>query len=130
VDRFKATNDAWGHVYGDLVLRRIASVIGCGRRCYDVLGRWGGDEFLLILPETGIEEAKSVAQRMTAAVAVEFTQKSDPLQVTVSAGVGDSSGCMNADRIIQRADHAMYRAKAQGGNCVAVYEPAETLVLL
>lgn len=127
VDRFKSINDTLGHGFGDHVLRRIAAVIGRGRRSYDVPGRWGGDEFLLILPETTLAEAVLVAERMVSEVAVELLAAPRGHSVTLSAGVAASTGVASVDALVECADRAMYRAKAMGGNRVYAFDPEEAV---
>lgn len=118
VDRFKTVNDRYGHAAGDEILRRIAAFAGHGRRSYDVLGRWGGDEFLSILPETSAEEAAVVAERMVHAVAMEKLEVRDSGAITLSAGVASASGAPTIDALVEHADQAMYVAKSLGGNRV------------
>jgi diguanylate cyclase (GGDEF)-like protein/PAS domain S-box-containing protein len=127
VDGFKQVNDRHGHGFGDHVLRRIASTIEHSRRSYDVLGRWGGDEFLLILPETTLEEAERVAARMIAAIDHDGPELGEMARVTVSGGVIDSRGCEIVASMIDRADLAMYRAKSSGGNRVCTAETDGTI---
>lgn len=125
VDGFKQVNDRHGHGFGDHVLRRIASVIDRGRRSYDVLGRWGGDEFLLILPDTTVEAACGVATRMVQEVEREWTNLPESEAITLSGGVVDSVGAESIAPLLDRADAAMYRAKREGGNRVCVAEATE-----
>lgn len=127
VDHFKGINDTLGHGFGDHILRRIAAVLGRGRRSYDVPGRWGGDEFLLILPETTLTEAVVVAERMVGEVAAELVDVRRGQAVTLSAGVAASAGIASVDALVECADRAMYRAKALGGNRVSVFEPGEAV---
>lgn len=125
VDHFKAVNDTFGHAFGDHVLRRIAAVAGHGRRSYDVLGRWGGDELLLVLPETSPEEAATVAARMVRAVAMERLEGPGGDVVTLSAGVASSSSAAAIDALVEHADRAMYVAKSLGGNRVCQFYARE-----
>jgi diguanylate cyclase (GGDEF)-like protein/PAS domain S-box-containing protein len=124
VDRFKDINDTQGHRIGDQVLTRVGALIGQACRSYDVLGRWGGDEFLLVLPETRIDEARSVAARMIATVAGEYIEAGISRPLTLSGGVAESQDCASVGAMIDRVDRAMYRAKASGGNRICIYEPA------
>ena len=110
VDHFKAVNDTLGHAAGDGVLKRVAQIAGRGLRGIDVFGRFGGEEFLLLLPDTDRAGASVVAERIRAAVAAET-------QVTVTIGVAQYAGD-SAAGVLARADQALYRGKAAGRNTV------------
>jgi diguanylate cyclase (GGDEF)-like protein/PAS domain S-box-containing protein len=116
VDRFKSVNDTYGHAAGDAVLRHVAATIKDCLRASDLLGRIGGEEFAVILPETSLAEAESVAQRVLKSVRQATVQfENHVLKVTVSIGVetvvADDSGF---DRVLLRADRLLYRAKSEG----------------
>jgi diguanylate cyclase (GGDEF)-like protein/PAS domain S-box-containing protein len=128
VDRFKDINDTQGHRIGDQVLTRVGALIAQACRSYDVLGRWGGDEFLLVLPETRLDEARSVAARMIATVAGEYIEAGESRSLTLSGGVAESQDCASVSAMIDRVDRAMYRAKAMGGNRICIFEPASAPV--
>ncbi len=118
VDRFKEINDAGGHALGDEALRIVSKGIAKGLRSYDLLGRYGGDEFLLLLPETQARHAVEVADRIRALLAVS-TQSLEPiLQATVSIGVAETLPSDTAATLLARADAALYDAKHAGRNCV------------
>ncbi|KKL23792.1 hypothetical protein LCGC14_2421830, partial [marine sediment metagenome] len=121
LDRFKAVNDKYGHLAGDEVLRRFAALLSQEARSYDVLGRLGGEEFIVVLTSTGIDETRSFAERVRAHVEdmVCEIEGVHGFRVTVSAGVtvmreDDTS----IENILGRADEAMYAAKAAGRNRV------------
>src|SRR5690606_1906441 len=120
VDHFKTVNDNHGHPCGDLVLARIAHACRDALRHFDMLGRTGGEEFLVLLPDTRLERALSIAERLrTAVAAVDFGDIADGLKVTVSIGVAelrDSDGGLR--ELFGRADSALYRAKGNGRNRV------------
>jgi diguanylate cyclase (GGDEF)-like protein len=119
VDFFKAINDKYGHAAGDAVLRDFARHAGATLRSADTLARWGGEEFLLLMPDTGLDEAMAVLGRMAERVAAMRLTEVDPqLRITFSAGVAAALPPERFDEAIQRADAAMYRAKASGRNCV------------
>ncbi|KAF0106663.1 MAG: diguanylate cyclase [Anaerolineaceae bacterium] len=121
VDEFKAFNDRYGHVIGDQVLRQVAQALKNNLRDGDVLGRYGGEEFSILLPFTNLDTARQVAERLRERVAAAGV-KTDTglLAVTVSVGLAEFDPKM--DRLlalVELADQAMYDAKAAGGNRVS-----------
>ena len=120
VDRFKSVNDAYGHPVGDSVLRAVAKRMGAGLRPSDVLGRYGGEEFLIVLPGCSSPEAFNVAERVRASVWCEAIETSvGLLPITASFGVATSTGdTRNLDELVSDADRALYRAKEAGRNRV------------
>jgi two-component system, cell cycle response regulator len=118
VDLFKTVNDSWGHAVGDIVLRDLAARLQGLVREVDTVARYGGEEFAIVLPETGVHGAAEVAQRVVEAVRREpfgLVGAGSPLRVTVSAGVATFPDCAaTAAELMQRADQALYAAKAQG----------------
>ena len=118
LDHFKQINDGYGHQAGDAVLRTYAHSMGPGLRASDVLARWGGEEFLLMLPQTGQKEALAVLQRMRASLAaVSFEAITPGRQLTFSAGLAACAPGESIDAVIELADQALYRAKQAGRNC-------------
>jgi diguanylate cyclase (GGDEF)-like protein len=121
VDHLREINTARGHLAGDRALRAVADALRSATRDYDVAARFGGDEFCVLLPETELEGALVVAERMRALV--EERCASD-LRVTISVGaVAHRGGAMTPDELIALADRAAYRAKFSGRNAVAVPPP-------
>ncbi len=123
IDLFKQYNDTYGHLAGDAALRRVAGAIGGALRQGDTLYRYGGEEFLVILPEQALEEARRVMDRVRAAVEGLSLrhQASATGTLTLSVGVaelGDAGG--TCDEWLERADAALYRAKRIGRNRVEV----------
>jgi diguanylate cyclase len=118
VDHFKAVNDGYGHVAGDQVLRNIASFFAQRIRKYDVLFRYGGEEFLICLSDIDIEAAVASMDRLRAALSREPIALPDgrQVQVTVSMGIATLAGSKQIDSVIQEADHALLCAKARGRN--------------
>jgi len=115
LDHFKAINDEHGHKAGDAVLRGFAERALTELRGPDVLARWGGEEFLLLLPDTTVTQALSCVQRLRERlVLTPFDEVQPGLRVTFSAGVTRCLGGGDIDAAIERADRAMYRAKAAG----------------
>src|SRR5947209_15209941 len=130
IDHFKQVNDTYGHAAGDDVLRELAARTTRCVRSVDLVARrgdGGGDEFVVVMPETDITIAAGVAERLRAEVAREpFTIKSDgrKLSVTISIGVASAAtGNDDRERLLSRADDALYAAKTRGRNCVIVRPP-------
>jgi diguanylate cyclase (GGDEF)-like protein len=120
IDHFKQVNDQHGHRCGDAMLQAFARTVRARLRGSDVLGRVGGEEFLMLLPATDSVGAQSVCEEIRAAVAALQIEASDgrPVTVTVSGGIAVSTagGRLDADRLYGWADQALYQAKAQGRN--------------
>lgn len=124
-DHFKSINDRCGHAAGDHVLREFARVSRGSLRAGDVLGRWGGEEFLLILPDTTLDAALASVERLRA-LALEIRVPAgdgEPLRVTFSAGLAmTADGARALDETLGRADAALYEAKNQGRDLVRIDE--------
>ena len=124
IDHFKRINDDFGHKAGDKALRIVAQRIASLIRESDFLGRYGGEEFVLLLPETGLEDARRVADKLRAAVAeTSFRYRDNPLEITVSCGVGEAGEGESEESLFRRTDEALYQAKANGRNRTEVAEP-------
>jgi diguanylate cyclase (GGDEF)-like protein/PAS domain S-box-containing protein len=118
-DHFKRVNDSYGHHAGDEVLRTIAKRCQGTLRTNDVLGRYGGEEFVVLFPETTLSDAGVVAERLRAAIADQpFDVGDRGLSVTVSLGVAALSDGLDLQRLLQKADAALYVAKQAGRNLV------------
>jgi diguanylate cyclase (GGDEF)-like protein len=119
IDRFKAINDTYGHNSGDAVLRQVASLVASSVRGSDTVGRYGGEEFMLILPETTPEEAVALAESLRALVMqapLEIAGQQS-VKATISIGISGGRGSqLQIDTLVDRADAAMYAAKALGRN--------------
>jgi diguanylate cyclase (GGDEF)-like protein len=119
LDRFKAINDTHGHGAGDAVLREAAARMQSAIRSYDFIGRYGGEEFLAILPGCDVAAAGDIAERIRSCVAAEpIASPTAALAVTVSIGLACAGETDGAAALIAAADAALYRAKAQGRNRV------------
>jgi diguanylate cyclase len=115
IDHFKLVNDGHGHAAGDIVLRRFAECAQATVRGGDTLARWGGEEFLLIMPATAPSQAMAATERLRLALKqVSFDDISPGLLVTFSAGVSECAGESDLDAAVARADAAMYDAKRSG----------------
>jgi diguanylate cyclase (GGDEF)-like protein len=118
VDRFKQYNDTYGHLEGDQVLIKLGEVIRQCLRKSDTAYRYGGDEFIVVLPETRANEAQKVAERIMALfpAACSYRVAEGGISTTLSAGVIEYRSGEDLSEFVERADQAMYRAKKQGGN--------------
>ncbi len=120
VDHFKRFNDRHGHVAGDDVLRRVATVIARNVRSRDLTYRYGGEEFSVLLPDTAPDEANEVGERVRRAIERARIELADGSDVSVTASLGLSSGpAHNLGHLVQRADQALYVAKDNGRNQLA-----------
>lgn len=120
LDWFKRINDSYGHPTGDEVLRTFAITMFANIRNNDRFGRYGGEEFLLILPDTSHESAAQMIDRLRQIVAtLDWSAFSDGLSVTISAGVATLGPVETAEEILARVDNALYAAKEGGRNCIA-----------
>jgi diguanylate cyclase (GGDEF)-like protein len=129
LDHFKDYNDTYGHLEGDKVLVRFSQIIKSCLRANDTAYRYGGEEFTVILPETGGEEAGTVAQRIRSALETErFSPvNGKEVKITISIGVTEYQPKEELSTFIQRADKAMYRSKQKGRNMVSMlYADAPT----
>lgn len=126
IDHFKKINDTFGHLTGDLVLKEIGTLIARYVRSYDSVGRYGGEEFLIVLPGSKIEGALYRAEQLRLAVeSANIGNEESTLQVTASFGVAsDFLPDYDAEAIIQTVDTALYRAKNSGRNCIIAAEMA------
>jgi diguanylate cyclase (GGDEF)-like protein len=136
LDHFKAVNDAHGHLAGDKALRAISRTFKIFLRDYDLAGRFGGEEFALLLPQTGKADAQHIAERMRVHIAempivTGDDPESEPIRVTVSIGVAalgsawDRSTGSQLTDLLAAADTALYRAKSSGRDQVCMVTDAE-----
>jgi diguanylate cyclase (GGDEF)-like protein len=117
LDWFKRINDTYGHPTGDEVLRTFAITVFANIRNFDRFGRFGGEEFLMVLPDTSQEAAQRILDRLRAIVAdLDWSALSPGMRVTVSAGVATLKSDDTPDTVLARADGALYEAKSQGRN--------------
>ncbi|MDB6164492.1 MAG: diguanylate cyclase [Xanthomonadaceae bacterium] len=123
IDHFKRVNDARGHLAGDQVLARLASACQDALRQFDLLGRLGGEEFMVVLPNTRLEQALPIAERLRMAVSsLNLSDIGGELAITISVGMAELKP-EDADlkALLHRADRALYRAKAQGRDCIEMH---------
>jgi diguanylate cyclase (GGDEF)-like protein len=114
IDHFKTVNDEFGHAVGDKVLQAVAQALQAPLREYDLCARWGGEEFLFLLPSTGEEGAAAMALRLRAAVAEAPRVRRNAPNPTVSIGYTTHRPGESTDLTLQRADQALYEAKTRG----------------
>ncbi len=128
IDFFKRVNDTHGHAVGDEVLRRLATRAQETLRGSDIFGRWGGEEFIVLLPATPLSQAVEAGERLRLAIAdLTFTGEGGRrFCITVSVGVAQLAPGETADTLTERADKALYAAKSAGRNRVLAYEPGQT----
>jgi two-component system cell cycle response regulator len=119
IDHFKEINDRYGHPAGDIVLRETARRLRSSLRSFDVIGRYGGEEFIVAAPECSTAEARVLAERFRATVcAAPVDVGNGSIRVTLSIGVAGTSDMNEAPRLLRAADEALYRAKHAGRNKV------------
>ena len=129
IDFFKSVNDNYGHAVGDLVLKTIAKIIRGQLREYDIAGRYGGEEFSILLPFTKIEEAQMVAERLRKTIenrAIDISKvnpdaETKTLNITLSLGIYEMKEHDNDEDLFKKADKALYQAKNTGRNKVVIY---------
>ncbi len=120
VDHFKQVNDRFGHNMGDEVLVHVAKALSAGLRQVDLVGRWGGEEFLVILPETDLAGARIVGERLRKSVESLPPFRDGPQLVSCSVGMASFEGDTSTASFVDRADQALYRAKRGGRNRVEI----------
>ncbi|WP_227028708.1 GGDEF domain-containing protein [Azotobacter chroococcum] len=122
IDHFKAINDTHGHAGGDRVLVATARLLESALRKQDVLARWGGEEFILLLPETGLSEAAHLAERLRAALeGLRLQHEGQDIAITASFGIARrKAGQPDLDRLVAEADELLYRSKEMGRNRISV----------
>jgi len=122
IDNFKTINDVLGHAAGDSTLKKVAACMKNQKRIPDVLARYGGDEFVVLMPETKADDAVSLLERLR--VKVQQIKLTDNLPMTFSCGIAESLPDRNdsATQVMRRADLALYEAKSAGRNCVRIWD--------
>lgn len=121
VDWFKSVNDRWGHLAGDAVLRGVAAALAAGVRQTDLAGRYGGEEFVMVLPDTAADGALILAERLRRDIeAMEIDWKGQDIRVTASFGIAQLAPGQSMEALLNSADVALYKAKAEGRNRVVV----------
>jgi len=125
IDHFKRINDTHGHEAGDKVLAHLAAIMSESLRMPDKVGRYGGEEFLIVFPHTTLAQARKIAERIRAAVAdTSFDLNGKRAQVTLSLGVTQFQRGEDLEQLLVRVDKALYQAKEAGRNQVAAQKPS------
>lgn len=120
IDDFKKVNDTCGHLEGDKVLQKISHLLSMNSRESDIVGRWGGEEFLIVCPNTNIQSAQHVAEKMRQAVEKEVFDINFP--ITASFGVSEYKDDQPYEEIVLMVDRALYKAKGEGKNKIVLME--------
>jgi two-component system cell cycle response regulator len=125
IDHFKHVNDTWGHVLGDEVLREVAVRLAASVRAIDLPCRYGGEEFVVVMPGTRLSDAARVAERIREEISGKvFVSGDQEIPVSVSVGVSASDGAEDRpESLLRRADEALYEAKSAGRNRVVIHTP-------
>lgn len=118
LDHFKHVNDERGHHVGDRVLRTMGEILRAGIRSTDAVGRWGGEEFVLVCPGANLAKAADLAEKLRHRIMTTSFIPEDPLPITASFGVATSAAGQGFDDVFRHADQALYLAKSRGRNCV------------
>ncbi|MCK4654412.1 MAG: GGDEF domain-containing protein [Candidatus Cloacimonetes bacterium] len=129
IDFFKAVNDKYGHDCGDYILKEIARIFQSSVRKQDVVGRWGGEEFMLMLPETNLDGGRIVAEKIRGKVEkAGFKYQNYEILLTITFGVSTYNTTINIDECIKKADQALYIGKRKGRNCVILFHEEDVLI--
>ena len=126
LDYFKQINDRYGHDVGDHVLRRVAQVLQNNIRSEDFAGRYGGEEFMLILQNKSRSQVMAIAERCRRQIAIEqfMLQEYVELKITASFGIAFSDAGISQEHITKYADQALYQAKENGRNQIQIFKPS------
>ncbi|MFG6158751.1 diguanylate cyclase [Halomonas sp. 1390] len=119
IDHFKHVNDRHGHDTGDAILKQLANRVAGNLRSTDILSRWGGEEFTILLPDTRLRGTRTFAERLRGQIA---ESRLHGLSITISMGITEYRPGDDMDSMLARADEALYRAKSAGRNCVVADE--------
>jgi diguanylate cyclase len=121
IDKFKSINDSYGHAAGDKVLKVIAKLLSSNIRETDFVARFGGEEFVIVMPETEINAAEGVAEKLRTTIEnSEFHFRGKRVVITASCGIAEIKHNETEEQLFQRADDALYEAKDSGRNCYVI----------
>jgi diguanylate cyclase (GGDEF)-like protein len=131
IDHFKLVNDTHGHNHGDAVLIQVSELIKSSLRDTDIVARWGGEEFLVLLAKTDTEQGVSIAEKIRETIANNpFIYEGVEHKVTLTLGLASYDSNSNFEETIQRADQALYEGKENGRNRVVTFDPASVDLIL
>ena len=123
IDRFKSINDTYGHNTGDTVIKRVSQILSEEIRKQDIVGRWGGEEFILLVPSSNKDQAHNIAERARTRLDKEsFGDPDQSIHVTASFGISHGASDVPLSDLIAVADAALYEAKKRGRNQVSYFE--------
>jgi len=124
IDHFKSINDSQGHHAGDSVLRELSNTLKKTLRSVDIIARWGGEEFVVLMPQTNLDASMEAAERLLTSVASYKFKELRDMSVTLSIGVSSvpDTSISSAESMVKAADSALYRAKENGRNRIEVYK--------
>ena len=126
IDHFKKVNDTYGHLTGDMILRQLGKILKENTYPLDVVGRYGGEEFIILMPDTSQLKAVQAAEKLLKIIdECNWDVEGKNISVTVSIGIA-SIDLADSHELIKRADNALYRAKKQGRNCIVCWEEANS----
>ena len=126
VDHFKQINDRFGHATGDQALRAVGQTLASSCRSVDVLGRWGGDEFVGLLTGTTTEDLRQIGERLRMTVSnCAVRSVPDPIPLSISLGIALAQPSDTPESLLQCADISLYQSKTAGRNCTTIYAPAQ-----
>lgn len=125
IDHFKRVNDTYGHPVGDRVIRSLAQLLKQRLRKYDVIGRYGGEEFAVVMPNTNAKQAKEVLESLLEQFTHIVFKAQSEFSCSFSAGIAAMDETMSMEEMIANADKALYTSKAKGRNAVSIFEPSE-----
>ncbi len=129
IDNFKYVNDNHGHECGDYILKALVNTIISGLRKQDIVGRWGGEEFILLLPETNLAGGEIAAEKIRKIIYQnKFIYNNKVIPISITFGVSEYSSGKDIDSCIKEADSALYKGKGKGKNRVEIFNPEDILI--
>ncbi|MGM9452305.1 diguanylate cyclase [Legionella bozemanae] len=125
IDHFKKVNDTYGHPFGDMVIKKLATLLTLRLRNNDIVGRYGGEEFAIVLPGTNAQQSKKVLNELREQFSHEFFANTDDFSATFSAGIAQKNADSDINKLVNQADQALYEAKHLGRNQVVINKDIE-----
>ncbi|MCF7858182.1 MAG: GGDEF domain-containing protein [Candidatus Cloacimonetes bacterium] len=129
IDHFKSVNDNYGHNCGDYILQELAKILTKTLRKQDIVSRWGGEEFLLLLPETNLEGAKFAAEKIRTTIEKnKFFYDKKAISITLTFGISEFAKDKTVDTCVREADTALYKGKHRGRNRIELFKDSDILI--